>query len=624
MIPDHAKLLELHDLARKSRRPFEGDWYMNQAYVAGEQNVKWNAVAGRLIDRMTDEEEFFVTGHNICIKIARTEIAKVLKTQPVPVPLPISDSMDDMHAAEIVGAYFADLQDIWHFPRRLRNAMYWLSTTGNVFLKWYWADNDAQCAVISPFDIFPDPYARTMVDCRWMIHSQFMSMEQATALFKGAKGAKLEHLVEESSSTLHGDNEARIFSSYGDGVWTLPGVRISEYWEPPSPTNEKGAYAAYTPSGVILKGDYPYAHKRLPFTHAGGIERSTSKWHSSVIDFARPFQDELNRVETQIAENRNLANGIWFTPAEIKLSQPITGQPRQQISWEGPPDLDPQKWFVTPQGMAHWVAQEPGRIKSDAQDIVAQREVSNAGVPGRVESGQAIQLLQEIDDSVITGTIQSVEEAIAEGFLMAAFLWKQYGSSERLVRVYDKDGAVAVHTLKKDHIALNMRVRVQTTTGLPRSIAGKWDRVMLLVQNKLVEPTQALKMLDLSTEDPDLVPGGQDRRNAYAENKIMVAAADQNRGLVAAYPWDDHDIHLDELDKFRKTAEYKRAAEYNPAIAEYFAFHEDQHRKMRTERDMEMAEREAAVQQMLQPPSGEPQPPEAPGAGPQGGPVPVG
>jgi hypothetical protein len=613
-------------LAQRVRRPFEQDWYLNMAYVAGEQNVRWVAGNVNRLVEMDSDEETITAIHNICIKIARTEMAKIGKARPVPVALPVTDSQDDMYAARILDAYFLDLQDTWKFDRRLRNSYYWIVTTGNVWYKWYWAKGEARMAVVSPFDVYVDPYARTMLDARWLIHSQFMSCDQAKEMFTGAKGAKTDHIKEGATDTLS-PLESRLFSNFGDGTWNLPGCTVNEYWEPPSASCPEGKYIAFTDSGVIMSTRFPYAHGRLPFTHAGNIERTNSKYHASVIDFVRPFQDELNRTEQQILENRNISNGILFQPAEVELSQPITGQPRQRITWTGPPELNPQNWWVTPQTLPSWVGNEPDRIKGNAQDVVAQHEVSHGGVPGRVESGQAIQLLQETDDSVVTGTIHSVEEAIADGFLMCAFLWKQYGNAERMVRAYDKDGMVAVQTLKKDHISLDLRVRVQTTTGLPQTTAGKWDRVLNMVQYKMIDPVYALKLLDMSNEDPDLVPGAQDRRNAYSENKRMI-----QHELVEAYPWDDHDIHLEELDKFRKTEEYKRAVALDPTLEQKFGFHEAQHKEMRAARDQEQAQREAAIQQALQPaeaapPGGgeagpvEPAPPEP---APNGSPAPVG
>ena len=607
--PTLHELQEKYNLAKKHRRPFERDWLLNMAYIAGDQYVDYAYDPVARVVQVSNPDNSVRALNNICIQVARTERSKILKNNPVPKALPVTESQDDQYAARIVDAYFNYLQTEWNYERRLRTGTYWLVATGNVFFKWYW-DGENQMAPISPFDMYPDPYARTMHDCRWMIHEQFMDVETAKSIYRGRRKANLDAIVETDTASLN-PVENKILTNYGVGEANLPGVSLKEYWEPPSKANPKGTYMVYTHAGIVWSDDFPYTHGKMPFTHAGHVERTASKWYASVMDFIRPIQTEINRAESQIIENRNLANGLWFIPTSVTLSQPITGEPRQQVDWEGPPNLNPNEWFVQPQGMANWVSQEPGRLKAEAFDIVAQHEISRGGVPGRVESGQAIQLLQETDDSVMTGTIHSLEEAIAEGFTMAASLYKEFGDAEKLVRAYDKDGLVEVVKLKKELIPLDMRVTVQTTTGLPQTIAGKWDRVLNLLQYQVITPDRAIEILDLSSEDPELTPFLQDKKNQYRENQQMLG-----HEIVVPKIWDDHKVHKEELDKFRKTEEYRRAVQEDPTLEAKFQFHWDEHDKME---DL-VIQKEVSKQMAMQgapPPGAEGAPPPPQGGAPQ-------
>lgn len=619
-------LLEKKDLSKKTRRNFERDWYLNLAFIAGEQYVEYAYDPVNRIVELENPDNSIRALHNNCIKIARTESAKILKTRPVPIALPATDSQNDMYAARVVEAYFGYLREEWNFDRRLRDAVYWLVGTGNVFFKWYW-NGANQVAVVSPFDVYPDPYAKSFLDNRWIIHSQFMDEETAKETYKGLKSADISAIQETSTDTLS-PVESRLYSQYGDGTHNLPGVIINEYWERPSKSVPDGRFIVFTNHGVIYQSKFPYAHARLPFTHAGHIARTNNKWYASIMDYMRPLQIELNRTESQIIENRNMANGKWVIPAEVELSEKFSADPRQVVTFAGPPGLDPNMWLVTPQGMAAWVGQEPDRIKASMQDIAAQHEVSNAGVPGRVESGQAIQLLQETDDSVMTTTIHSLEEAIADGFLMSAFLFKQFGNEEVAVRVYDKDGMVEVRELKQDHVSLDMRVRIQTTTGLPQTIAGKWDRVMNLLNYQAITPQRAIEMLDLSVEDPELDPDMQDRKNQYRENKDMLAGK-----TVRAKKFDNHAVHVMEMNKFRKSEEYRQAIDADPFLEQRFDFHESEHNQL----EMVVLQEEMQRQTAMQPPAppggggGGGAPPPAEGGGPpmpqeptpEGAPAPV-
>ncbi len=175
---DLPRLQERLELAKRGRRPYEQDWYLNIGYIAGEQwiNVSSYDPVSRVVELYEDGP---TPVHNNFIKIARTERAKIMKTAPVPSALPITDDAKDMHAAQIINAYYRYLMDEWDYTSRMRSASYWLVATGNVFFKWYWANGEPRMAVVPPFDVYPDPYARTFRDCRWFIHQQFLDEETA-------------------------------------------------------------------------------------------------------------------------------------------------------------------------------------------------------------------------------------------------------------------------------------------------------------------------------------------------------------------------------------------------------------------------------------------------------------
>lgn len=621
---DHMGLMERLELARKTRRPFERDWFLNLAYVEGEQHVAWAYdPSNRIIEKELAENEIWPI-HNIFVKISRVERAKLLKNKPTPTALPATDDEDDYYAARIVDSYFRYLQDLWNYEARMRQAAPWLVNTGNVFFKWYWA-NGAQMAVIPPFDVYPDPYAKTFHDCRWVIHSQFMDEDTAREVYKDIKDADIDAI----RTTVNADSlnkvEKRLFQVYGlEMGHDLPGVIVHEYWERPSASNKDGRFVVFTEHGIIVDKKFPYAHGKLPFTHAGHIQRANSKWCAAPLSHVRDVQDEINRAEKQIVENRNISNGIWFVPESVEMDTEISAEPRQVIKWTGPPNLDPRNWFVQPQGMANWVGGEPDRLKETAQDLVSQHEVSNAGVPGRVEAGQAISLLQESDDSVMTDVIHSMNEAIADGFLMCAELHREFGPAEMLVTVYDKDGIVETETLMKDMIPLDLRVKSQITTGLPQTIAGKWDRVLNLVQYQIIDPQRAIELLDLSSENPSLTPYVLDKKNAYRENKQMLAGE-----VFRPKMFENHEVHIAEHERVCKTEEWRQAVADDPEIELTFGFHIEEHKKLQAQVDQEMAAREAATQAGLSQnepaPGGEAPPPmpQPPAPADNGSPAPV-
>lgn len=569
---DHQELLTRRNEAKTTRRPFERDWLLNLSYLHNEQYVGWVESTGKLIRTEAPADATRIT-HNVMMKLARVERARILKTQPRPIVLPASDSDDDAMTARVLEAYFSQLMHEWNFPRRLRELTYWVVATGNAWLKWYWAGGN-QVDVVTPFEMFIDPYVRQFEQARWCIQGRFYDAETAWDLYGDTPGANPEHLTPSGTEPLN-LVEHRIYADIGLGsTKNLEGVTVYEYYEPPNKSNGGGKYIVFTDSGIVYESEFPYAHGKMPFTHITHLVRASSKYAASVMDYERFMQDELNRAESQNIENRNMANPKWWIPPGLQLEQDPDASPRQILrgtEGEGNPNLEP-KPLASPAYPA-WALEMPDRIKSNMQDIAGQHEVSNAGVPGRVESGQAIQLLQESDADVIQDAVYSLQESISQGFWQTAANLQQYGDPEVVVKTYDREGQIEVHQLMSGEIDLSFQVRVQTTTSLPTSNAGKWDRVLNLVQHGVINQQQAAEMLDLSVENPTLIPYLRDKKHAYRENKHM-------RDGEALMPllWQDHDAHLKEHRDFMKTEAFERLS---PEIQENFLEHEAMHRQMR-------------------------------------------
>lgn len=596
MAPAKLTLQELEqrkEYAKKSRRVYEGDWWMNLAFVSGDQYVAYDTQAGRLLE-LIREPGSERTINNICMPIARRERAKILKTLPIVEALPRTESEDDQWTARVLNAQFRSWKKKWRLERRVRNASFWIVTTGNVWFKWFWDGDDANMAVVPPFDVYPDPWAKSMLDCRWIIQSQFLDCEAAQEKY----GKKIDATSTEAMNGIEG----RLYANYTDGLdANLPGVVVNEYWEQPSKSRPDGAYVVFAGGEIIHEGKFPYAHGHLPFTHVGHIERANSKWYSSVMDFVRDPQMELNRVESQILENRNLANGKWFIPFSLELEADPDASPRQILRASGgPPDAAPQ--FIEIQALPGWVANEATRIKDFAQDIAGQHEVSRGGVPGRVEAAQAIQLLQETDDEVLKDTIHSLEEAMAEGHYQCAQLLRQYGNQKQLVKTYDKEGQIEVYEFMRTDIPPNdeLQVTTQTTTGLPQSIAGRWDRVLNLWQYKVIEdPKQVLELLNLAPDAPELVPEIEDKKQAHRENKTMAGILDGTPRPMEPKQWNNHGVHIMEHRRYMNTEEYSGL---DPETQSFFQFHLEAHEKMQIDEASKSAQVQMAAQGM--PPQG--------------------
>lgn len=535
--------------AADARRPFESDWWLNLAYISGEQAVQYVPQTGQIVKLELEPPFADMTVHNAVMPIVRTERAKIHKTGVFPKVLPSADTDTAHSSARISEAYLQAELRRWTFSRRLREASFWIVSCGNVAFHWYWDPTKKGGAVdvCPPFELYPDPHAKTFDDARWIIRERFVSEEEAWDLYGDVPGANLRALQISSRPSLSPLEHRVYHEAQGYGTVNLEGVCLREYYQPPTPGNPKGEFICFTDAGIVHRGKkYPYDHGRIPFTHAGHIERTSSKWHASVVDYLRGPQDALNRREALIEENINVsASGKWFVPAGLQLEEDPDARPRQILKATGStPSAKPE--YIQPAGLSAWVINDVDRVEGYMRGIAGQHEVSQGGVPGRVESGQAIQLLQEQDDSVMKDTIHSIEEALSNGFRQVLHNAKQFGDATTFLRSYDQFGTVEVLEFTRKQVDLDAQIDVKITTSLPTTIAGRFDRVMNLVQYQIVTPVEARRLLELATEDPDLDPDIVSRRRQHEEILVMVA----KKQLILPEQYQNHGAEIDELKKW--------------------------------------------------------------------------
>lgn len=570
---DEQFLQERFDQARNARRPFEADWLLNLAYISGDQTVAYVPASNTLVRRELEEPFTDMTVHNAIMPIVRQERAKIHKTGVFPKVLPSKDTDEAHSAAKISEAFLQAELRRWVFPRHFRESSFWIVACGNVLFHWYW-DPIAKAAavdVVPPFEVYPDPYAKKFADCRWITRERFLSEDEAWDLFDGVKGAQLQHLqatTESSSSPLE---HRALHEALGFGAPNLSGVKLREYYEKPTRGNPAGEFIVWTDSGVVFswkhaRKSYPYRHGELPFTHAGHIERTSSKWCASVVDYLRGPQDALNRREAMIEENMAVAaSGKWVLPHGLELEEDPDAQPRQILKvTKGTPNQRPE--FVQPNALDGALINDVSRVEAFMRDIAGQHEVSRGGVPGRVESGQAIQLLQEQDDSVMKDTIHSLEEALIAGFRQTLSNVRQYSGATAFIRSYDQFGTVEVMEFSRKNVDLSASIDVKITTSLPTTIAGRFDRVMNLVQYEIVTPVEARRLLELSSEDPDLDPDITSRRRQHEEILTMVSTGKP----ILPEQYQNHGAEIDELKKYLNS---EAAARLDPAVIDMLKAH---------------------------------------------------
>lgn len=580
--------------AADARLPFDKDAWLNVAFFLDEQYVEWASDA-MVVRRIQRPEGFENTPRPVQNKIMHFVLSKhasALQSRPTADVLPVTDDPMDVSDANVSLAYLRWLADPQQtdFDGVLADAVLWALTAGEGYLKWTYnaKEKRGEICSCSPLDVYADPYVKKFSDSRWIIHSQFMDVEQVFDIYgKEIKPTQMQRADVLKTALLRDMGQAPV----------LQGTTVNELWMKPSRRYPNGLFVVWAGDEFLVEPrDFPYAHKHLPFTQIGSIPRPGSPHYTCAVKYLRGPQMELNKYHAQrIMVREAYANPKWWIPSDLELEEDPDDSPRQILRGNSNGgQLRPEIL----QGTSFPVGDEGQFIIDEMMHTAGQHEVSQGQVPGRVEAAKAIEALKEADRSHEAELLRTIKSSITEGFWQQLELARQYVSEEILVTCYSKDGMPEVKHFKGTHAKAGQRIQVTMGTGLARTRAAREEQVMNMWQNQIIrDPEVAAELLDLpiGVISPNR---SHDIRLARNENLTM-----QSGTPVKPNSWDDHEIHLREHNNFRKSHDYLGASDEAKKI---FEFHCETHDMLQVEELKKQALKLQIAQAAAQPPGAEP------------------
>lgn len=588
------KFEQLRYQAAQARLPFDKDAWLNVAFYLDKQYVEWSADSTS-IREIPRREGFENTPRPVANKIMHfvaQEHAMALKTRPTVDVLPTSDDPIDSSDAAVSLAYLRWLasESICNFDAVLSEATHWALLVEG-FIKWTFNQKKGHgdiCAV-SPLDLYFDPYCKEFRNARYAIHTQFMDPEQVYDLYGVEVPAGTASNLDSSRASFLRDMGA---------APVLSGVQVNELWYRPCRRYPDGLFAVWAGTKFLVEPtDFPYDHGRLPFTQLGTVPRPGSPHYTSAVTFLRNPQMELNKYHAQRIMTREVfASPKWWVPLELELEHDPDDSPNQILRGTSASGLSPQ--IIQPTSMANGT--EGDWIANEMMNVVGLHEVSQAQVPGRVESSKAIESLKEADDSRLAELLRTTKASISEGFWQELQLARQFVKDELVVSTYSREGLAEVKRFKADVVNPGQHVQVTMQTGLSSSRAARTEQVMLLVQNQIIrDPEIAAELLDIPVGQ--ISPNkGFDIRCARNENLSMADGV-----AIVPNSWDDHAIHLREHNNFRKTSEFHSLSE---DTKNKWEMHCETHDKLQQSELQKQAQLMALAQPQPTPGGGAPQP----------------
>ena len=635
---------ELEELLKKGKSAksrYEAAWYLNLAFYQGEQWVSWD---GRSLYRPQLRRDRMTIVDNRIQPAIRTEVAKMTKQRPVFSVTPRTGDQQDVEAA-----YMSEqlLEYEWtHLTvgEKLNRALLWSRVCGAGFLKVTWDSTagdgfealvgpdgkpmqgpnggpmigmdprvmsqqlgvevkskkinqgDVSVEVRSPFQMFIDPLAERFDEAEWVIEQSIRS--------KGYVKTRWGVDATADAPANPGLIEARL----GGGTQSTSGykgVRISEMWAKASSEYPNGRRVVWIKDKILFEDKNPY--DECPYVMFRNIEVPGRVWPTSIAEQLRGPQTELNKVRSQVAENRNRVGNPTVLASKQSIQDPNSfesamAQPGGIFYYDDNNGPNAAPGYLQPPQLPGYVLQEIDRIEQSIQEISGQHEATSGNVPSGVTSASAINLLQEADDTRLGPAIADMEEGVARVGRKVLDLVGKFYSDSRTIRIAGEDATWRIFDFKGSMLRDNTHVVVQAGSAFPQSKAAKQAALQELL-TFFVQSGQPLQGKNLARFLKDWDVGGLERLvDELSEDEQQVNRENQKLTKGDQLPinsYDDDQAHIGGHRDFMKTAAYDQL---NPMVKQIFETHVAQHQQ----RVDQLQQQQLQQQMMAQQPQGGP------------------
>jgi hypothetical protein len=565
------KLARKYDNIKRARARLDEQWKLNVAFYKGKQ---WSYVdrAGRLRTLATDPGDIpnhrvRITNNQIVVG-SQSLLSKMLKTKPRISATPGSSSDHDVRAAQMA----EDLFDYWwgdlHLDDALEEAVLWGIIAGQGYWKITWDEHagkamrfmldpqgnpivddsvkeafrgqlasmgmqpqervvymgDLRIEVMSPFQVYLDPSAKTFKDAKYAICIHSLSADEIQT--------RWNKKVEPDSVSAQIDAILPFSNSENADAKDVKQVYIGYFL--PSAALPNGRYVVWTkgPYEILEDSKWPYPTNDLPLVKFPGLRIPGSIYDSSVVEHAIPMQKELNRTLSQIVEYKNLTikPRVWAPVGSLR--QRLTNEPGAVYEFTPIAGLRPEIEKLPT--MPPYVFDLLQDISARLRDTFNLTEVTEGTVPPNVEAGIAIDLLQEMATDRLAPTIKLMEQAIARAGQLMLVLAQKYYIEPRLLKIRGSGGSVQVQRFTQADIDGGISIHVEAGSGLPRTRAGRQARIQSFVELGILKPDQAWRELDLADMKSVSKMFQSDEDMAYREHDKLIRGIPLNPAAAQA------------------------------------------------------------------------------------------
>ena len=410
-----------------------------------------------------------------------------------------------------------------------------------------------------------EPGSLNAADARWWIRCTSLPPEQVQERYN----------LEETPKA---DSEAMLSARHRSLLRNRPGgdppktTLVYIYYE--RPTNRGPGCVVHVVNGkVVLQEDkwpFPFKHLNISVFRQNKIPNS---WVGhTLLTPARDVQYAYNRARSTILEHmRKAANARMMVPSgSVDDADSITIDPADVLEYNS--EIGEPHWQTAPE-VPRWISNEAQFLEAELDDIFHTHQTSRGEAPGDRNSGLALSLLAEKDDTPLGPMAKDQSFGWGKIAEMTLALYRMNAEStgiNRKVMLLTEQGVPHEISWSAKDIDETPTVIVPLDATMPRSKLATQSMITQLAQQfplvfQNVSAKSLTRMLDLPDPKQFLSQMDPDIAKAEWENGLLMQGVP-----VIPEDFDVHDAHVSVHNTQRKSPAYELA---DPQVKQMLDMH---------------------------------------------------
>ena len=560
---------------QEERRQFELTWELNMNFYLGNQ-YSYISTNGSLGDI---EKNYYWENREVYNHIApiiESRLSKLNKIKPHLSIKPFSSTDNDLYSAKLGKTILDSSLEKNKIESLISTALHWSEITGTSFYKITWdnelgdiigkiedktiSNGDVKISVCSPFEIYPDSnQCLEIEDCESIIEARAIPVSQINNIWGlNLTGEEIDIFELGNNSFISNfagkSNITKITHSTKHNH-----VLLIERYEKPNKTNPNGKLTIICQDKLLFDGDLPYENgsknsRTYPFVKQVSIKQIACFWGLSIIERCIPIQRAYNSIKNKKHEYiSRLATGVLAVEdgsVDIENLEDEGLAPGKILVYRNgsnPPE------FLNPGTIPAEFEKEEEKLLNEINNLACVSDLTtSSSIPGNLNSGSALELLIEQDESRLSLTAEHIRESLKLLGSNVIRLYKQFASTARLGKMCDENGSLQIFYWNKSNL-LSDDVVLETNNELEESLSRKketilnlYDKGLLSDSNGKISSSNKLKILNMLGFNnwdgyEDINESHKSRANK--ENLKLIT-------LLVPLEVDDHEIHILEHTKY--------------------------------------------------------------------------